>query len=184
MTVEEIKESVSMQSVLSERGIKVVRGRMASCPFHGNDRHPSMRVYRDGYRCFTCGDCGDVIQFVMKYDGVDFKTAFLSLGGTYAKTSDKERKILKLMREDARKKKEREERAKRQFVYMLSSTMTVCRAVTELYEPFSDEWCDAMNLIQKLEHIWEESQINGEEVDKASVFGKCGKFKRRHLTFG
>ena len=182
MTVEEIKESVSMQSVLSERGIKVVRG-MASCPFHGNDRHPSMRVYRDGYRCFTCGDYGDAIQFVMKYDGVDFKTAFISLGGTYAKHSDRERKVLSLVRDDARRQRERKERAKKQFVKMLSKTIKVCRAVTEVYEPFSDEWCDAMNTLQQLEETWEKSQIQGEEVDEANVYRECGKFNGRYLTF-
>lgn len=180
MTVEEIKENTTMQSILSERGIEVVRG-MASCPFHGTDSHPSMRVFRDGYRCFTCGDYGDVIQFVMKYDGVDFKTAFVSLGGTYAKHSDKERKVLNIMRDEERKKKEREDRAKRQFVKMLSNAITAARTVAEVYEPFSDEWCDAMNTIQYLEYVWEESQLKGKGVDEVNVFRKCAKFIRRYV---
>lgn len=46
------------------------------CPFH-NDSHPSMQVYPGdgGYHCFVCGAGGDVIDFVMRLFGLDFKDA-------------------------------------------------------------------------------------------------------------
>lgn len=178
MTVEEIKQNTNLCDVLSERGIRVNRG-MASCPFHGDDRHPSMRVYKDGYRCFTCGDYGDVIQFVMKYDGVDFKTAFTSLGGTYAKISDKQRKMAEIKRQDARRQRERKEKSDRGFKFQLSRAITTCSYVIELYEPFSDEWCDAMNMKQELLQIWDEKFNNGEEVNEVRVYRKCKQFNER-----
>jgi len=56
------------------------RGTMALCPFH-NDKSPSFSVYENGdgwaWKCHSpsCGAAGDVITFVMKHEGVDFKTA-------------------------------------------------------------------------------------------------------------
>lgn len=178
MNVEEIKQSTDLRDVLAERGIRVTRG-MASCPFHGADKHPSMRVFKDGYCCFACGDCGDVIQFVMKYDGVDFKTAYMSLGGTYAHISDKQRKIAELKREDARRRRDRIERAARDFKFQLARAISTSTFVIDCYTPFSDEWCDAMNFKQFLLHVWESKFLNGEEVNEPRVYRKCKKFNER-----
>jgi len=55
----------------------------ATCVFHHPDRHPSLSVNlaTGGFRCFSCGaKGGDVIDFVMQRDGVDFVTAAKSLG--------------------------------------------------------------------------------------------------------
>ena len=48
----------------------------ALCPFH-KERTPSFHVHtaRQTYKCFGCGAAGDVFQFVMEYEGVDFPTA-------------------------------------------------------------------------------------------------------------
>lgn len=39
------------------------------CPFH-NDSHPSMMVNkaRQTYHCFVCGEHGDVLDFLQKYN--------------------------------------------------------------------------------------------------------------------
>lgn len=54
----------------------------AACPFH-NERSPSFHVVvADGfYKCFGCGQAGDVIQFVRAYHNVDFPTAVNMLLG-------------------------------------------------------------------------------------------------------
>lgn len=46
------------------------------CPFH-DDTNPSMSVSRDKqiYKCFSCGASGNVFNFVMDYENVDFKEA-------------------------------------------------------------------------------------------------------------
>lgn len=46
------------------------------CPFH-DDTNPSMSVSSDKqiYKCFSCGASGNVFNFVMDYEHVDFKEA-------------------------------------------------------------------------------------------------------------
>lgn len=46
------------------------------CPFH-NDSHPSMMVSktRQTYHCFVCGEHGDVLEFLKKYNQITFPEA-------------------------------------------------------------------------------------------------------------
>ena len=46
------------------------------CPFH-NDSHPSMMVNkaRQTYHCFVCGEHGDVLDFLQKYNQITFNEA-------------------------------------------------------------------------------------------------------------
>jgi hypothetical protein len=59
------------------------RGRKATglCSFH-EDHRPSLSMDLDRglFHCFACGASGDIVTFVMRRDGVDFKTAAQSLG--------------------------------------------------------------------------------------------------------
>ena len=63
-----IKAAVSMEEVLADYSITPRRG-WAVCPLHA-DRHPSLKVYKDGYYCFACGSGGDVITFVARMEDV------------------------------------------------------------------------------------------------------------------
>jgi hypothetical protein len=47
---------------------------MAICSFH-DDHQPSMGIKNNRFHCFACGAKGDVIEFVMKRDGLSFKDA-------------------------------------------------------------------------------------------------------------
>jgi len=53
-----------------ENLIKVCKGR-SLCPFH-DDHHPSMDVRKGFFYCYACGAKGDIIDFVMKRDGLTF----------------------------------------------------------------------------------------------------------------
>ena len=80
-----------IEGVADELGIEVVR-HMALCPFHG-DRHPSLYfdVKRNRFKCFACGESGDVIDLVMKYNNVGFKEAVgrIDEGQTLTKSENK-----------------------------------------------------------------------------------------------
>ena len=59
-----------IEDVAKELGIEVGRHK-ALCPFH-EDRHPSLHfdVKRNRYKCFACGESGDAIDLVMRYNNV------------------------------------------------------------------------------------------------------------------
>ena len=46
------------------------------CPFH-NDNNPSLSVSREKqiYKCFVCGEAGNVFNFLMKFENISFKEA-------------------------------------------------------------------------------------------------------------
>ncbi len=48
------------------------------CPFH-TEKTPSCKLYGTKFKCFGCGEHGDVIDFYMKVYGVGFTTALAKL---------------------------------------------------------------------------------------------------------
>lgn len=74
----DIRNKVDIVDVISSYIPLVQKGKnyVGVCPFH-NDNHPSMSVSRDKqiYKCFSCGAGGNVFQFLMNYEHVDFYEA-------------------------------------------------------------------------------------------------------------
>jgi DNA primase len=87
-----IKQDHPLREVLVARGIDLRtagQGRLkARCPFH-EDREPSLLVDErdDHFHCFGCGAHGDVIDFVMRRDGVSFGEACRRLLGSPSSSS-------------------------------------------------------------------------------------------------
>ena len=74
-TIERIKQENDIVDVISET-VKLKRsGRnyMGLCPFHG-EKSPSFSVSQDKqiYKCFGCGEAGNVLTFVMKQKNLNF----------------------------------------------------------------------------------------------------------------
>ena len=83
---EEVKLAADIVEVVGDH-VKLKRsgsGFMGLCPFH-NEKTPSFHVTpRLGiYKCFGCGEAGDVINFVMQMEGVGFSEAVRSLAQRY-----------------------------------------------------------------------------------------------------
>ena len=82
--VTEIKQKIDIVDLVSEYNIPLVqkgKNYFGLCPFH-NDKNPSMSVSREKqiYKCFSCGASGNVFNFVMDYEHVEFKEAIKILG--------------------------------------------------------------------------------------------------------
>ena len=83
MTLEEVKNYYTMAEIVERYGFRPNRAGAIHCPFHQGDKGASMKIYKKDYHCFGCGAHGDQIDFVARMDGLSFREAFISLGGTY-----------------------------------------------------------------------------------------------------
>ena len=78
-TIEEIKARTDLADLIAGYGIQVKRAGgsyKACCPFH-HEKTPSFNIQpaKGFYHCFGCGESGDAIKFVMKYEGLTFVEA-------------------------------------------------------------------------------------------------------------
>ncbi len=85
-TIEEIKERADIVSEISNYvDIKKVGANYKGlCPFH-SEKTPSFTVspQKQIYKCFGCGEGGNVINFIMKIEGLSFPEACKKLGDAY-----------------------------------------------------------------------------------------------------
>ena len=80
-----IKSQTDIVSVITSYGISLEKkgsSFMGRCPFH-EDKNPSLSVDQSKglFHCFGCGAGGDVFDFVMRHQGVEFKEALAILKG-------------------------------------------------------------------------------------------------------
>lgn len=78
MEITEIKQRLSIATVLSHYNLHLDRHNFLKCPFHG-DEDPSLKIYPETntFNCFGCGAAGDVIEFIERYEA--------STGSAYSK---------------------------------------------------------------------------------------------------
>ena len=69
MEIQEIKQRLSIETVLNHYNLHPDKHHFIKCPFHG-DEDPSLKIYTDTntFNCFGCGAAGDVIEFIERYD--------------------------------------------------------------------------------------------------------------------
>lgn len=149
-----ISKKPDIITILSNEGIDVKRG-WARCPLHV-ERHPSFKVdtHCQRFRCFGCGEKGDVIDLVMKLHGLTFPEALGHLGmdGSRPKVNRREQRKRELLR-DFRK-------WERRRLTELSHAMRQCRGIIDLGGPerlhvtahFIEEMADAELQIEVLQH--------------------------------
>lgn len=83
---EEVKAAADIVEVISDY-VKLKRsgsGFIGLCPYH-NEKTPSFSVNPSLgiYKCFGCGESGDVFQFVMDQEGIGFTEAVRQLAARY-----------------------------------------------------------------------------------------------------
>jgi DNA primase len=75
-----IRAAHPIETVVAASGVELKRtgrGFMARCPFHVEDRTPSLSVggVPGRYHCFACGAGGDVLDYVARFNGIGFRDA-------------------------------------------------------------------------------------------------------------
>jgi DNA primase len=81
--IADLKQSIDLASIVENAGVEL-KGYgcryVGLCPFH-TEKTPSFYVFNDGcFKCFGCGESGDVIDFVQKLYGLSFQDALKHLG--------------------------------------------------------------------------------------------------------
>lgn len=69
-----IKNRIDLQSVMEHYGTQFDRMGKALCPFH-SDKHPSLTIKNERYKCWACGASGDMFDFVQNLYGDSFQEA-------------------------------------------------------------------------------------------------------------
>ncbi len=69
MEIQDIKQNLSLESILQHYNLKQDKNNMLRCPFH-EDSTASLQVSfsQNKYKCHACDKKGDVIQFVQDYE--------------------------------------------------------------------------------------------------------------------
>lgn len=141
-----------MREVVSRYGITVPRDGYISCPFH-REKTASCYIEKQNFHCFGCGAHGDIFQFVQLIEGISFKEAFISLGGTYERpTSRAELYAQKLRLAEIKRQqelKENEMRICKRAVREASKEMEVWRPYLKIFEPMTEDWLYAMERFSK-----------------------------------
>jgi len=85
-TVDRILEAANIVDVISEYVSlrKAGTSYKGLCPFH-DDRTPSFSVSpaKGVYKCFSCGEAGNVVNFIMKHDQMTYPEALKVLAKKY-----------------------------------------------------------------------------------------------------
>ena len=134
--VQQIKDRINIADIVGQY-VKLRRsGRtyMGFCPFH-KERTPSFHVSpeRGTYKCFGCGEGGDVFSFLQKMDGADFPTVLKQLA---------EKAGIKLSHRGSTSVKRPEEKEKEERL------RDVCEAATAFFEQKLKEKKEVQDYLQ------------------------------------
>lgn len=84
--VNELRQKIDIVELISSYIPLTKKGRnyFGLCPFH-DDTNPSMSVSSEKqiYKCFVCGNSGNVFNFVMEYEHLSFQEALINLAKRY-----------------------------------------------------------------------------------------------------
>lgn len=161
---DEIKARVPLLDLLAFYGFHPIFNRMA-CPFHnGQDRN--MLVSNNFYKCFVCGESGDIFTFVQRYFGLDFNAACAKINDdfslglpigkqlTMAEQTEADRKNAERRRK-AEERKRRHEALEKKWRKALDE-FSMCDNIIRRCQPispttgFSDVFCWAVKNIDRL----------------------------------
>ena len=167
--IKEIKERVRLKDIIKDTGI-YLKNNMACCPFH-KEKSPSFSVKGERYKCFSCGEGGDVIDFVSKYFNISPLDAAMKIDndynlGIFRELTEKEKRDIKRQAEIRKKEKEfkKEFELTRDRIYLKRcDEYRLQQNIMQLSDPgiygINEFYVEAYNRAQALEHWFEEERL-------------------------
>lgn len=84
--IQQIKDRLDIVDVVSREVVLKQRGKQywGLCPFH-KDKNPSFCVtpHMGIYKCFSCGETGDALKFIMKTRNIEFRDLIIELADRF-----------------------------------------------------------------------------------------------------
>ncbi len=146
----------------------------AACPFH-SEKDPSFVVYPDSnrFQCVGCHESGDVIDFMQRFHGLDFKGALNHLGISQGfLTRANKREIAEANKKRQRRReligffREWERAAVHHYSMLVRATS---KAMTELTPANFDEYADVLQPLATWEY-WLDTLTFGDDSKKFALF--------------
>lgn len=123
---ETVKLNTDMASVAERYRSKISRNGFISCIFH-NDKHPSMKLYKDHYHCFSCGAHGDVVSFTAQRFGLSQYDAVKKIASDFRINNyDKQVNIHRYNSNDTTD----------ELITLLSQFIKVLEQIRDIYSPW------------------------------------------------
>lgn len=150
----ELKQNISLVSVVNAAGIELRQNGnryVGLCPFH-DEKTPSLYIFPDNrFKCFGCGEYGDVINFVQKFYNLSFKDALKHLG-------IEQGRITPEIRKDIQERKHKAERVKKYKDWLSHYTAHIGSLIIETEGLMKNITLEDLDLYASLLHalsIWE-----------------------------
>lgn len=166
---DEILEIIKMEDILNKYNIKV-RHSMYSCPFH-KDNTPSAKIYGNTFHCFSCGETGDVIQFVQTLFNLSFVEAMQKINQDFNLGLHNNHKVdynkLKQLKEE-REQKELMRKIKQKKYNELCFKLDKYEKTKNFFKSKIDfkNWEDFVYIISKLQDKIEITNMELENIEK------------------
>lgn len=170
LLAQRIKETLDIRKVMEHYGVEFNRAGFAVCPFH-DEKTASLSIKNGHYKCFGCGQYGDVINFVSVYFGISPSQAMMRLNDDFhlgiCNEIPDQKTVSKIIAERKRKQKERAD-----FESLYRQMENIHRVLWYAYihyapkspdEPINDLYAQACRELDYYDwwfesHLWKEEQ--------------------------
>lgn len=170
-----VRERVTAQEAARLYGLTFDRKGWALCPFH-NDNSPSLSFKNGRFRCWTCGESGDCIDFTAKFFGVSPMDAVKRLNEDFMLGLPIGRKMTDTDRKQATRRRElmETEKAFNEWRHELANRLDRCcrvanRALARCTDDITETEALAIRSVSALEY-WSDVLSRGATADIMDIF--------------
>jgi len=177
-SIEILKSHISLSAVIGD--IVELKNGKGLCPFHA-DRNPSLSIKGERWRCWSCGEGGDIIDWIKKFHGIDTSTAIKILadraGIKPGTMTPSERAAMQSERSKRERRAALKERYK-QWIFEYEKETALClrtlRRVKARWSDFSRAGLERLAAIQTeidyAEYFYAEVFCEKNEVERLSLY--------------